>query len=380
MLRHHQRYLKSIRLLSRSPKNNYIASFDVTTSSFASTLCSRMLFALASIVSGGAATGIVFLTSGNTDEHTTLFIPRKALCHGAAAPSSQPPCKSLRERLSEYLSSFKMTEENLNDRDLSLLPEYTSAQVAEHDGGMGSGNCGHVWMSYGGLVYDVTDFIPLHPGGTERIARAAGAAMEPYWYLHQQHFDTQEPMQILQTLVVGRLAQADQDQIDEQLQEMQNEMNRFRLELDVGRRTNSSNAAAVASYSTRSLSLLDLKSLPKTDLVSKVGCAQSSRPTTTSLFGGVLMKDLLVGIVQEEEESSSSPSTVVQSLVFHAMDGETVTVQMDNNDYRDILVAYEENGAPLTHQRGFPLRIIIPSGRGRIVKWVRRIEVRLTTI
>lgn len=304
-----------------------------------------------------------------------MFIPRMALCHGAPSSSSQPPGKSSRrERLSEYLSSFtKENEETINDiRALTLLPEYTSAQVAEH-----ADSSGRAWMSYGGFVYDVTDFIPLHPGGTERISRAAGAAMEPYWYLHQQHFETDEPMQILRTLVVGRLAQADQDKIDEQLEEMQNEINHFRLELDFGR---NSNATADASYTTRILSLHDLKSLPKTDLVSKVGCPKSSRPPTTSLFGGVLVKDLLrVGVVQEEESPPSSPSAVVQSLVFHAMDGETVTVQTttDNNYHDNIFVAYEENGAPLTHQRGFPLRVIIP-GRGRVVKWVKRIEVRLT--
>jgi DMSO/TMAO reductase YedYZ molybdopterin-dependent catalytic subunit len=142
---------------------------------------------------------------------------------------------------------------------------------------------------------------------------------------------------------------------------------------------------------TQVMSLNDLKSLPKTDLTSQVGCPNSKRqPTTTSLFGGVLLKDLLrvEGIVQEDEESSSPPAVLVQSIVFHAMDGETVTVTTtdtsnNNGNYHndDILVAYEENGAPLTHQRGFPVRVIIPAassaGPSRVVKWVKRIEVRL---
>jgi cytochrome b involved in lipid metabolism len=91
------------------------------------------------------------------------------------------------------MASFtKANEKDLGDIDLSLLPEYTSEQVAEHtaqDGASGR----RIWMSYGGFVYDVTDFIPLHPGGTERISRAAGSAMEPFWFLHQQHFATDEP-------------------------------------------------------------------------------------------------------------------------------------------------------------------------------------------
>jgi DMSO/TMAO reductase YedYZ molybdopterin-dependent catalytic subunit len=82
------------------------------------------------------------------------------------------------------------------------------------------------------------------------------------------------------------------------------------------------------------------------------------------------------------------------------MDGETVTVEATtmstdsssssalHNWRDDILIAYEENGKPLTHQRGFPLRVIIPAAaaaaaagasansRQRVVKWVKRIEVR----
>lgn len=68
----------------------------------------------------------------------------------------------------------------------------------------------------------------------------------------------------------------------------------------------------------------------------------------------------------------------VKRIIFHAMDGETVTVPIDNSNdnnfnFQDILVCYEMDGAPLTQGRGFPLRIIIP-GR-RVVKWACKIEV-----
>ena len=47
---------------------------------------------------------------------------------------------------------------------------FTSAQVAENNGENGK----PIWMSYGGNVYDVTDFVPNHPGGSEKIMLAAG--------------------------------------------------------------------------------------------------------------------------------------------------------------------------------------------------------------
>ena len=88
-------------------------------------------------------------------------------------------------------------------------------------------------MSYAGYVYNVTSFIDIHPGGTERISRAAGKAMEPFWYLHQQHFETEEPMQILDGLLIGTLASEDQDKIDQELEKLQADIDSFRLEIVV---------------------------------------------------------------------------------------------------------------------------------------------------
>lgn len=254
-------------------------------------------------------------------------------CHDGGVP-----CKSRREQLKEYLKSRPEGKAKVEE-----LPEYTSEQVSKHNGLEG----GRIWMSYGGFVYDVTDFIPLHPGGTNRISRASGQAIEPFWYLHQQHYDTNEAVNILQGLVIGRLVEQDQAAIDDQLEQLQSQLDCFRLEIDLG-----------GERKIQELSLNDLKALPKTDRTSQVGCTQSSRPVSTSLFGGVLLKDLI-------------DTTSLKRLIFHAMDGEVVTVETDN--YDNILVSYEENGAPLTQGRGFPLRIIIP-GR-RVVKWVKRIEV-----
>jgi len=54
---------------------------------------------------------------------------------------------------------------------MDTLPTYTSEFVAEHNGEDGT----RIWMTYGGVVYDVTDFIPNHPGGSQQILKAAGS-------------------------------------------------------------------------------------------------------------------------------------------------------------------------------------------------------------
>uniref|UniRef100_A0A8C4KDL7 Cytochrome b5 heme-binding domain-containing protein n=1 Tax=Dromaius novaehollandiae TaxID=8790 RepID=A0A8C4KDL7_DRONO len=38
-----------------------------------------------------------------------------------------------------------------------------------------------VWVTHGTEVFDVTDFVELHPGGADKILLAAGGALEPFW-------------------------------------------------------------------------------------------------------------------------------------------------------------------------------------------------------
>jgi sulfite oxidase len=59
------------------------------------------------------------------------------------------------------------------------LPTYTMAQVSKNNG---EGPEKRVWMTYGGCVYDVTDFIANHPGGSQKILLAAGGPIEPHWH------------------------------------------------------------------------------------------------------------------------------------------------------------------------------------------------------
>jgi len=280
-------------------------------------------------------------TKEERDHRTTVK------CHGGSSSPWQ------RQQFESYL---KVSRERKASINLDRLPEYTSQDVAQRNGPENNGNGSRaVWMSYGGFVFDVTDFILLHPGGAERISRAAGAAIEPFWYLHQQHYETEEPLQIMRGLIVGRLAEKDQELVDAKLEKMQEECGSFRLEMDF---------SGIRGRVVK-LSLDDLKALPKTDQKGNVGCPQNQdrRPLSTSTFGGVRMQEVL-------SLSKSKHDSHLQ-LAFYAMDGEKVTIAVDN--YNDILVCYEMDGAPLTQGRGFPLRIMIPGKR--VIKWVQRIEV-----
>lgn len=43
-----------------------------------------------------------------------------------------------------------------------------------------------VWITYENGVYDITDFLSKHPGGSEKVMLAAGSSIDPFWALYGQ--------------------------------------------------------------------------------------------------------------------------------------------------------------------------------------------------
>ena len=293
-------------------------------------------------------------------------------CHGKSTVARSTTCRERRQQLDDFLKKKSSSTSASTQKDLYDLPIYTSEQVSKQNGFDTSSTSNRIWMSYGGYVYDVTDFIEIHPGGTERISRAAGSALELYWYLHTQHYDTEIPLEILESLIIGRLNEQDQRKIDTQVDQLQEELDQFRLVIELP-----------DNNVQEKLSMKDITMLPKTDMISQVGCPNSNQdrnPVTTSLFAGVKLKELL-------PSSNNFGGQELQKITFHALDGETYTVDIDlknsdcesNDSFEDILICYEMNGMPLTQSRGFPLRVIIPEGpnrKRRAVKWVQKITVQ----
>lgn len=60
-----------------------------------------------------------------------------------------------------------------------------------------------IWVTYGIGVYDVTKFIPEHPG-SDKIMLAAGSAIDPFWNIFQQH-NTPEILELLESFRIGNL-------------------------------------------------------------------------------------------------------------------------------------------------------------------------------
>jgi sulfite oxidase len=62
-----------------------------------------------------------------------------------------------------------------------------------------------IWVVYKDGVYDITKFIPSHPGGRDKIVLAAGKSVEPFWRIYQQHYNSALARNTLAPLRIGTL-------------------------------------------------------------------------------------------------------------------------------------------------------------------------------
>eukprot|EP00755_Sulcionema_specki_P034122 Sspe_Gene.102289::Locus_77270_Transcript_2_3_Confidence_0.429_Length_2013::g.102289::m.102289/K00387/SUOX; sulfite oxidase len=83
------------------------------------------------------------------------------------------------------------------------LPTYTIAEVKEHDVPEN-----RMWVTWKGGVYDVTDFICGHPGGSDRLAMVGGTDMAPYWDVYRMHLQP-EVFSFLERFRIGNLTPDD---------------------------------------------------------------------------------------------------------------------------------------------------------------------------
>ncbi|CAB3410273.1 unnamed protein product [Caenorhabditis bovis] len=97
--------------------------------------------------------------------------------------------------------------DELKVKDLEKLPLYSLDEVKKH-----GKSAERIWVTYKDGVYDVTDFVSMHPGGN-KILLAAGASVDPYWALYSQH-KTAEVLEILEQYRIGRLDAKDVPKVE----------------------------------------------------------------------------------------------------------------------------------------------------------------------
>ena len=132
---------------------------------------------------------------------------------------------------------------------------------------------------------------------------------------------------------------------------------RFRLDLD----------GMVAS--PLRLTLDDLLALPQADSVSDIHCVtQWSR--YDNHWQGVAARTLL---------ELARPKAEARHVVFHAHDGYTTNVRLEQFDQPDVFLVHEWEGKPLSRAHGGPVRMLMPRLYfWKSAKWLRRIQFTIS--
>lgn len=61
------------------------------------------------------------------------------------------------------------------------------------------------WVTHKGSVYDITEFIAVHPGGQQFIERAAGGDVGAFWNVWQKHYRSPKVIEVLEANRIGAL-------------------------------------------------------------------------------------------------------------------------------------------------------------------------------
>ena len=310
------------------------------------------------------------------------------------------------------------------------LSEYTLAEIKKRTGGEEGG--GRVWVTYRHGVYDITDFLSLHPGGSEKISLAAGSALEPYWAVFANH-NTDEVREILEGLRIGNIAAVDRNKVIKQgppnsgpyasdpqrspilkintqtpfnaetpsvlLAEnfiTPNDIFYVRNHLPVPRVDPESYRLEIKGEGVQtplSLSLHDLKTkFPRHTVTATIQCAGNRRvelnkvkpvkgiPWTggaigTAEWSGVRLCDVLLhaGVREEEIEHVHLEGLDNNPLTGEPYGG-SIPAAKALSPSGDCLLAYEMNGVEIPPDHGYPVRAIVPGIVGaRNVKWLANV-------
>lgn len=307
------------------------------------------------------------------------------------------------------------------------LPTFTREEISKH-----KNLETRVWVTYKDGVYDITDFLPQHPGGNEKLMLAAGSAVDPYWQVFAQH-NSDQVYDMIEEYRIGNIAIADRttglattsdgpyakDPSRSVILKVNskepfnaetppvllpeefltpNELFFVRNHLPVPVCEPSTYVLEVAGEGLVpvKLTLEDLRTkFPQHTVTATVQCAGNRREELgkvkevkgiswtggaigNATWTGVKLRDVLlhVGLRGEVEEK-------IQHIHFEGLDknpltgvvyGASIPVEKAMDPLGDCLLAYSMNGVELPRDHGYPLRAIVPGTVGaRNVKWLAKI-------
>ncbi|KPI37542.1 Sulfite oxidase, mitochondrial [Cyphellophora attinorum] len=285
------------------------------------------------------------------------------------------------------------------------------------------------WVVRGNKVYDITEWIPNHPGG-EVILRAVGGVIDTYWEIFSIH-KKQEVYDILEQYYIGDVDPRDlvdgrvpQDGIEDPFED--DPLRHSTLKVHTERPCNAESPVEVLdkfitpseqfyvrnhlwapkldpeSYRLTielpdgeevAYSLEELKKFPQVDVTATLQCSGNRRKHMTegsryanglqwgigaisnASFRGVRLRDILA---HAGFDGTAEDNAEIKHVQFQGAEayGASIPLEKALSQYGDVLLVHEMNGQPLPQDHGFPLRVLVPGHvAARSVKWLKRISL-----
>lgn len=286
------------------------------------------------------------------------------------------------------------------------------------------------WVYRGDRVYDITDWIPSHPGG-EVILRAVGGSIEPYWNIFTIH-QKQEVYDILEQYFIGKIdprdlvdGRAPTDDVDDpfkfdperaatlitrssrpcnaetpkdQLETFITPSDQFYVRNhlwvpDLKQGDDHRLMVELIDGTEKEYTVADLRSrFQQHTITATLQCSGNRRAhmtaearqasglqwdvgaISTAEWTGVKLRDVL----QDAGLSVDNLPEDVKHVQFVGSEayGASVPAIKAVDRYGDVLLVYEMNGKPLPRDHGWPLRALVPGHvAARSVKWVNKVIV-----
>ncbi|XP_052860479.1 sulfite oxidase, mitochondrial [Anopheles cruzii] len=303
------------------------------------------------------------------------------------------------------------------------LPEFTMDEIVKHNAPVPG-----IWVTYGIGVYDITSFVPKHPG-SDKVMLAAGGAIDPFWHIFQQH-NTLEVLTLLETFRIGNLRQDDvvgtADLHDPWAAEPKrhpilrpatlkpfnaepppavlvdsfltpNEFFYVRNHLpvpEVDLQTYELELENEKTKDSKTIRFDDIRKYPKHTVTATIMCGGNRRSEMMEVkpikglswgpsavgnaqWSGARLRDILRDAgVREDDEDGHVQFEGLDTDPTSTAYGASIPLAKAMDPRGDVILAYEMNGQPLTRDHGFPVRVIVPGVVGsRNVKWLGRIVV-----
>ena len=287
------------------------------------------------------------------------------------------------------------------------------------------------WILHQNRVYDITSFLPLHPGG-DIILRAAGSSIDPYWDIFSIH-KSNGAAELLEEYYIGDVDERDLDAEGKvRLKGGVDDPFKSDPERDAGLVVLSSrpfNAESgeeglrdwrtgngvfyvrnhlwvpeikpaehklvveMPDGEEKAYSLEDLKEkFKKTTITATLQCSGNRRrhmsenahaaaglqwgvgAISNAVWTGVRLRDVLAdaGLDVDELPNDAKHAQFVGAEAY----GSSIPIETAVDKRGDVLLAYEMNGEPLPPDHGAPLRVLVPGTvAARSVKWLKKVVV-----